>query len=1568
MLVFAPVKDVFRFDERLLPLAFACLSIGIIAVLWIRHASGHKPLDTESDVTTGSTLKAKVDRYVQGVGGYGILGFSIARLATTVLLTYLSLFTPTRDCAKVPWPRWGKLCVGNPVLITSLYSLFLAIVSLASRTWEPVATSHITLISLVTLGVYTYRDLWPLATYDLEPVDSYEGNILWVKIACLLTIALIIPLFIPTRYVPVDPKNPMTVLDPGQTASWISRRTFMYIDSIIMDAYKVSHLSVSQLPPLPDTEYAAYQCDLSFPHLDPHMRKKKLHLFFGLVYHFRWEYVVMMFCTVGSGISTFSEPIALKQILAYIEADGYKATIKPWFWIGLLLCGPLVTSVLQHWTLFLNTVILVRLQAILTQLAFDHSLRIRLKAESPETSSPTAEPAQSSSVSISSINELEQSATDQTDTIAPSEGSTSREPTVVEGSSESAKKKAKNEPSADASPKHGGDAENLLGRINNLVTSDMQNIGEGVDFLDSIVLIPMQITLSIVFLYKILGWSALVGLFTLIALSPVPALFAKNMEHFEGTKMKKTDARVQAITDTIGVLRMVKLFGWEDKMTKKIAEKRDEELEWIWKVKLFRLFNEVTSIIIPTLTMLFTYATYTAVMKQELTASKIFSSMSAFFILREQLHRISWQVNLIVTAKVSLDRMHRFLQDTELLDRFTPSNKDNVLSRVDAYDAGEEADSDNRIGFRNATFAWSADDLDGSLTPSSRNFRLHIEDDLFFKRNCINMIVGPTGSGKTSILMALLGEMHFIPSQANSWFNLPREGGVAYAAQESWVQSSTVRENILFGSPYEEERYKQVIRQCALEHDLELFDAGDQTEVGERGLTLSGGQKARVTLARAIYSRAEIILLDDVLAALDVHTSSWIVDKCFRGDLVKGRTVIIVTHNIALVGPVAGFCVSLGIDGRVKSQGTEVDSIIQHDSQLVAELEQDKKAIEASKQEVEGAETQGAKAQSDGKLVVAEEIATGHISWKTMNLLLSAMGGSRPLLIICGFMLAMIITEVAFIGQTWFLGFWAQQYELHAPSEVRLSYWLSGLALIIFGSMAIYAAVNIFFQYRALVASKVIHHTLVDSVFTSTFRWLDETPTARIISRCTQDVRSVDSALPQNLYWVIGQAVGIVARLTAVVMVTPLFLVPGLAVAVLATAIGALYLKAQLSIKRELSNARSPVLAHFNAVIHGLVSVRAYGVQDAFKKESIKRIDAYSRIARSSWNVNRWVGLRMDYLGAIFTASLAAYQVYGHRVSASNIGFSLNMAMAFCSYIFWFIRIFNLLEVESNSLERINDYINIDHEPKATEAGKPPAAWPTSGDLRAENLSARYSKLGPKVLHDVSFHIKSGERVGIVGRTGSGKSSLTLALLRCIITEGSVFFDGVDTSQVNLDALRSSMTIIPQVPELISGTLRQNLDPFNQNDDLTLNQALRSAGLFSLQQELGESRLTLDSKISGGGGNLSVGQRQIIALARAMVRGSKLLILDEATSAIDYKTDAIIQSTLRHALSADVTVITIAHRLQTIMDADKIMVLDNGQIAEFDSPRVLLKKEKGTLRALVDESGDKEALHKLAKV
>ncbi|KAH7905266.1 P-loop containing nucleoside triphosphate hydrolase protein [Hygrophoropsis aurantiaca] len=667
-----------------------------------------------------------------------------------------------------------------------------------------------------------------------------------------------------------------------------------------------------------------------------------------------------------------------------------------------------------------------------------------------------------------------------------------------------------------------------------------------------------------------------------------------------------------------------------------------------------------------------------------------------------------------------------------------------------------------------------------------------------------------------------------------------------------------------------------------------------------------------------------------------------------------------------MASSVAHFMVSLGANGRVVSHGS-ISEVIEQDDKLAAEVAKDQEIVDRESETAEADAPIKTEVTADGKLVVAEEILVGTVSWPAFKLYLVSLGGNYPLLFSIIFVSLIGLTDLTDAIQTWFLGYWASQYETQPTSEVKVPFYLSVYALLLVSGCAAYSTGYILYIYGSMRASRKIHRRLIQAVLGTTLRWLDTTPTSRVLTRCTQDIQAIDQELPQCIGFMVELTVTILIRLGAIVVMTPAFLLPGIIVGVVGGFVGRTYMKAQLSVKREMSNAKAPVLGHFGAAITGLTSIRAYGAQDAFKRESLTRIDRYTKCARMFYNLTRWLSIRLDVISALFTSSLAAYLVYGNStLTASDIGFSLSMAVIFSSLILWWVRVLNDLEVSGNSLERIDEYINIEQEPKSTESGQPPAYWPSSGDLRVEKLSARYSSDGPRVLHDLSFHIASGERVGIVGRTGSGKSSLTLSLLRCIFTEGNVYYDGIPTSSINLEILRSNITIIPQmVPELLTGTLRQNLDPFDQHDDATLNNALRSAGLFEMHNDDDDGRLTLESDISSGGGNLSVGQRQILALARAMVRGSKLLILDEATSAIDYKTDTLIQSSLRNELK-DVTQIIVAHRLQTIMDADKIMVLDAGKLMEFGSPADLLKNDKGMFRALVDDSGDKDALYEMA--
>ncbi|KAI5122628.1 hypothetical protein M0805_008717 [Coniferiporia weirii] len=1090
----------------------------------------------------------------------------------------------------------------------------------------------------------------------------------------------------------------------------------------------------------------------------------------------------------------------------------------------------------------------------------------------------------------------------------------------------------------------------------------------------------------------------------MLLLSPVPVYIGKLMISLQRSKMSMTDKRVQSVTESLGVLRMIKLFAWESYILKQLTQKRDEELS---KMKRFRLFESglnITNQLLPFLSKLIALSIYTLVSKGELTASRIFSALMVFNMMEEQVFRIMYTVPQLLKAKVSIDRYSDFLNSAELLDE--DSGSDMPAGAVGQALMTEQPDKDI-IGFNDCSFSWDSFDNEGShlsRRPNTRKqFKLRFDGEVTFKRGHINLIVGPTASGKTSVLMALLGEMYFRPHGFGSWCNLPRDTGIAYAPQETWVLNETIRENILFGEPYNEERYTKVLNQCALERDLGLWKAGDLTEVGEKGLTLSGGQKARVTLARALYSRASILLLDDVLAALDVHTAKWIVDKAFKGDLVLGRTILLVTHNIALTAPIASHVVDLEGDGSVSAQGS-VSEVLKKDHQLRVQVE---KGLEEASENVEdkldegekpvGKDSADADNKDTGKLVVAEEKAMGRIEMAAIMLYVRGVGGPLKWTVLLGIRW---FSLVVMILQTWFVGYWSSQYERHPASEIPVLKYLGIYVLVNMSGYISDFISQVIWVYCSMGASRVIHLGLLESIFTSPFRWLDVTPVGRIITRCTQDMSTIDENISDFAMMFISTTINLICLFfSAVLMIGWYAFIPGLIVAGLGGLIGRIYLKCQICVRREMSNAKAPVMSQVGTALAGLPSIRAYGAQNLFRSVLEERIDVYARTSYTFYDINRWVSIRVDSLGAVFSGVVSAYLVYGGRIGAGTAGFTLSVVLSFTRIILFWVRIYNLLEIQANSLERMLEFMRIDHEPRPSESGKPPAYWPSSGELRVESLCARYSDDSPEVLKDISFEVKSGERVGVVGRTGAGKSSIALALLRAIKTTGKVYYDSLATDEMNLDALRSNITLIPQQPELIHGTLRENLDPFEHYDDAHLNDALRAAGFFNMKEvdadqlengqpkqsaSAGDSGATgsvegaagaqtnthvkigLDTMVESGGTNFSLGQRQIIALARAVVRRSKLLILDEATAAIDYSTDSAIQKTLRTEFDRDTTLITIAHRLQTIMDYDKIMVLDAGQIVEFDSPKKLLGIEKGFLRALVDESDDRETLHKLA--
>ncbi|KEP52172.1 multidrug resistance-associated ABC transporter [Rhizoctonia solani 123E] len=1463
--------------------------------------------------------------------------WKIVRLLVCFTLTALAAISGWSDTQEECFPI-NCLFTHSAKLYTTLFYIYNTLLAIISLTLAPkiqiTANSHLVLLLLIAFGVQAWNYLVPFALSNQYPAESYRW-LTWLHVGLLGFVAVIVPLCIPRLYIPLDPKNPSTP-NREQTASLISLITYTYLDPIIFASYRAPKLEYDELPPLADYEHAAVLRLRGLDALDPMNgeRNRKRHVFWGLMQIFWREYCVMAILATIKAVTELSGPVGVRFLLKYIENPSEPEYFRPWVWVVWLFLGPVLGSLSMQRYLFLASRCLVHTEAIITQIIFEHSLRIRMVSAVPNK---TSEISDERTV-------IEGGEVDNTRS-----ADTSETPTMV-ASTSSASVKGKEQDDDEGS--------NLIGKINNLMSTDLGNIVEGRDFVFLITYAPIQIVCSALILYWILGWSAVVGMACMALFFPLPGKVAHLVNGIQGEKMKKTDARVQSITEVMNVIRMIKLFGWEAKIRAQVDEKRETELHWYRKKRVLVLVNLVTNYTLPTIIMVITFACHTLVFKQSLDASMVFSSIGVFELLRNQLHFLFAEIATQVQAKVSLDRVDDFMKNTELLDVHTRKSSPSI-----------ETTMPSAIGFRNATFTW-AQRAASAPTLSTRNFRLDIDQELLFHRGKINMIVGPTGCGKTCLLMALLGEMHFEPSAPDSWFALPREGGVAYAAQEAWVLNETIRDNILFGSEYDENRYNNVLSQCALDKDLVLFDAGDQTEVGEKGLTLSGGQKARVSLARAIYSKADIVILDDILSALDVHTSRWIVENCFRGDLVSGRTVLIVTHNVAIVSEVAEYVVSLA-NGRVVHQGY-VSEVLRTNARFRAEVQKEKQNEEKAAETIESINLAEAKPDNEnskkrgGKLMVEEEVVIGHVGWPALKLFLLSFGGSWFWLVcLGGFMLA----DAVLTFQSYWIGVWARAYSTYPghPEQVNATFYLAVYIAICLSGVCMYSGAYIMHILGSVRAARRIHGRLVTSILGAPLRWLDSTPVGRVIARFTQDIRSVDETLPLQLESFVNITYSMCSSFLVVIIFSPQFMIPGVTILAVGFWVGHIYIRSQLSVKREMSNARSPLFSHFGTSLAGITSIRAYGVEDQFKNEALKRVDKYTRTSRTFYNLNRWISFRMDVLGGVFAAGLATYLVYvGSSPDASNTGFSLNRAVVLSGCIIWWVRALNDFEVQGNSLERIQGYVEIEQEAAPVPEKMPPAHWPSSGNIVVEGLTARYSSDGPAVLHGLSFEIKSGERIGIVGRTGSGKSSLMLSLLRMIPIEGNVCYDGIPTHAVNLDALRTAITIIPQQPELISGTVRQNLDPFDEHDDAFLNIALHSAGLDSIQPEDIQDRIVLDSGVSAGGGNFSLGQRQMLALARAIVRQSKVLILDEATAAIDHNSDAAIQASIRTELNG-MTLIIVAHRLQTICDADKIMVLEAGKIVEFDSPVALLQKQNGAFKSLVDESGDRDRLYAMAK-
>lgn len=1356
-------------------------------------------------------------------------------------------------------------------------------------------------------------------------------------------------------------------------SSLLSQATYSWIDPIIWKGYFQSLKS--------NDIWELCQDDHAYAILDAYRKIKTANgIVFKMILYFKRYLIVSFSWAFLHSIVIFGPPFFMKYLLEYIE-DSTKPSNIAWLCVfGMLLCG-MVINVISGQSLYIGRRICIRIRAIIIGEVYAKSLRRR---------------ASSSKTTKLGGNGSEE--TDQTDSSQSSQGA-----------------------------------------IINLMAVDAFKISETCGYLHYFISGIFTIVFAIIFLYRILGWSAFAGAFTMIVLMPINFKISYIFKEYQTQLMAVTDERVNKLNELLQSIRIVKFFAWEPEFAKDVKEVRAKELSILKKRYLMWSFSDGIWIISPMLITLISFATYTIVQGKSLTSPVAFTSLALFNIMRLPMDQLAAMLNNILQGQVSIERIEQFLQEPE-------------TSKYSQLENTPRNGTSPHVGFQKATYSWISTD---TSVDHKSDFKLR-DLDIDFKVGKLNVVIGPTGAGKSSLLLALLGEMDlisghgFLPS-ARDRYDIspdPRTGyaeTTAYCAQQAWLLNDTLRNNILFGNVYDPVRYNAVVKACSLSRDLEILDAGDATEVGEKGITLSGGQKQRISLARAVYSNSKHLLLDDCLSAVDSHTALAIYDNCLTGPLCHGRTVILVSHNVALTISQADFVVVMK-NGRVEGQGTPIDlatrGLLGSDELVTSSAAQStvntrvqsyadlSNATEnqilnsfnhddSTDASTEDDEEEQNRTKTNGKLIKEETSSEGSVKLSVYTEYIKAMGGPLFWIILVA---AYVGSQVTNVSQSYWIKIWTKhmaentifntisqfaRFQLSSFTDIKSvvpsnDYFVSNIfnssttilesnstsqhssyyyVTIYFCIGIIYTFVGICKSFMAylggLKASKDIFDQMLDSVLQAKLRFFDSTPIGRIMNRFSKDIESIDQELAPYANGTIGNLLTALTITILISVITPSFLIAGVFISALYWAIGTFYLTSSRELKRIDSISKSPIFQHFGETLSGISTIRAYGITDRFIEQNLSRIDNNNRPFYYLWVANRWLSFRIDFAGAFVAFSAAAMAMLRvGKIDSGLAGLSLSYAITFSDNVIWIVRLYAIVEMNMNSVERIQEYLDIEKEaPAVIEDYRPPLNWPEKGEIEVDNLSLRYAPELPLVIKNASFKVDPFSKIGIVGRTGAGKSTIITAFFRFLEADtGSIKIDGVDISKIGLHDLRTSLAIIPQDPTLFVGTIRTNLDPFNQYSDEAIFETLKRVHLIRDSDQNNESQLQenknqfrdLNSPVSEGGHNLSQGQRQLICLARSLLKTPKVLLLDEATASIDYQSDALIQSTIREEF-AHTTILTIAHRLKSIVDYDKILVMDAGRVVEYDHPHLLLSNSDSLFYSMCEQSGELERLLDIAK-
>uniref|UniRef100_A0A673IHA0 ATP-binding cassette, sub-family C (CFTR/MRP), member 3 n=1 Tax=Sinocyclocheilus rhinocerous TaxID=307959 RepID=A0A673IHA0_9TELE len=1089
-----------------------------------------------------------------------------------------------------------------------------------------------------------------------------------------------------------------------------------------------------------------------------------------------------------------------------------------------------------------------------------------------------------------------------------------------------------------------------VGEVVNLMSVDAQRFMDLTTFLNMLWSAPLQIILALFFLWQNLGPSVLAGVALMVLLIPFNAFIAMKTRTYQVEQMKHKDDRIKLMNEILNGIKVLKLYAWEVSFKEKILQIRQKELTVLRKTAYLSALSTMAWTSAPFMVALTTFAVYVTVDEENvLDAEKAFVSLSLFNILRFPLNMLPQVISSIV--QVSL----RFLNITQILQ--------------------------GKSSFR---------DTSQTLLITVIN--------VMVPQGSLLAVVGHVGCGKTSLVSALLGEMEKQEGQISI------RGSVAYVPQQAWIQNATLRDNILFGRPYVEQRYRCVLEACALTPDLEVLPGGDQTEIGEKGINLSGGQRQRVSLARALYSEADVYLLDDPLSAVDAHVAKHIFDKVIGPEgALKGKTRILVTHGISFLPQVDNILVM--VDGRVSEMGSyqdllkqngafaeflrnySLEDIIEDDEEeeefpedalsnhtdmvdnepvvnearrqfmrqisiMSNDLENPKKMSRrrrCSERKHPESPTEKKEPKLE-KLIQAETAETGRVKFKVYWDYAKAVGPFLSLFI-C-FLYG--CQSAASIGANFWLSEWTNDAQ-HNRTQDQVS-----MRVGVYAALGISQGVLVMFSSFTLALGKIqaarkLHQTLLDNKFHTPQSFFDTTPIGRIINRFSKDIYVIDEVLPSTILMFLGTFFASLSTMIVIICSTPIFALVIGPLALIYFFVQRFYVATSRQLKRLESVSRSPIYSHFSETITGTSVIRAYGRNAAFVLMSDMKVDENQKSYYPGIVSNRWLGVRIELIGNCIVLFAALLAVIGKdKLSPGLVGLSVSYALQVTMSLNWMVRMTSDLESNIVAVERVKEYSETQTEaPWIVTDKQPPPDWPPKGNVEFADYSVRYREGLDLVLRNISLKVEGGEKIGIVGRTGAGKSSMTLCLFRLLeAADGEIVIDEVKISEIGLHDLRSKLTIIPQEPVLFSGTLRMNLDPFEKYSDEEVWKALE---LSHLKRFVSNQTSKLDLECSEGGENLSVGQRQLVCLARALLRKTRILVLDEATAAVDLETDDLIQSTIRTQFE-DCTVFTIAHRLNTIMDYTRVLVLDKGQIAEFDTPTNLMA-QKGIFYGMAKDAG-----------